>query len=182
MPLDQTIEFVSKECAFSISEQKLHRWADVSKIVGVDDAGLVCLRQWPHFNPQTISEMAQRALLELGTPTHFMKIIDKMNYLFPKRAPFGEHSVHGRLGWDTHIFVCLGKGMYALTNWGIKRPPFIKEFLASAILEKGGIATEGDLIRSGQERHGYKETSMKMTLQMNPRIFRSGPDRTWKVL
>lgn len=160
----------------------LKRCFEVSDEIGFDRGGHACLRAWDCFNPQYITEMAAKALLQMGHPAHFTHIVDKMNLLFPERAPFSVHSVHGRLGTDESKFVCVRPGVYALKNWGIKRPPYIKDFLAQTLMQRGGVASIDALIAEGRSRHGYKETSMRMTLGLNPHIFKVLPDGTCKLL
>jgi hypothetical protein len=101
-----------------------------------------------------------------------LHIVEKKNVLYPSRAPFSVNSVHGRLVYEDKIFVSLGRGYYALVNWGIQRAPFIKDFLAEAVRKRGGTAEIDELVAEGKSKYGYKETSLRMTLSMNPRIFK----------
>lgn len=169
---------------YEFSEDKifLKRCFEVSDEIGFDRGGHVCLMDWDCFDPQYITDMAAKALLQMGQPSHFAHIVDKMNVLFPERAPFSVHSVHGRLGTDESKFVCVKPGVYALRNWGIKRPPYIKDFLAQALMQRGGTASVDDLVAEGKSRHGYKETSLRMTLGMNPQFFRVLPDGTCRLV
>jgi len=157
------------------------RVIELSEVVGFDSAGHVCLRSWDCFNPQYITEMAAKALLEIGQPAHYTHIVDKMNILFPERAPFNLHSVHGRMIQFDSKFVCIRPGVYALKNWGMTRPPFIKDFLVQRIAQHGGLASINELISEGRTRYGYKETSVRMTISMNPHVFQVLPNGICKM-
>lgn len=166
----------------SVEREFAKRVIELSEVVGFDSAGHVCLRSWDCFNPQYITEMAAKALLEIGQPAHYTHIVDKMNVLFPTRAPFNLHSVHGRIIQADSKFVCVRPGVYALKNWGLARPPFIKDFLVQSISSRGGTAIVDELAAEGRTRYGFKDTSVRMTLSFNTHIFKVMPDGTCKLI
>ena len=125
--------------------------------------------------------MAQRALVDLGASSHYTHIVDRMNILFPSRAPFSIRGVHNYLGSHRDIFVLTGRGQYGLVNWGLSRRPYLKDFLAQAIQENGGVAEAELLVKEGQRRYGFKKTSILMTLGMNDHIFKAIKKNTYKV-
>jgi hypothetical protein len=104
-----------------------------------------------------------------------------MNYLFPDRAPFDPHSVTGRICTDK-TFVLVKSGTWGLANWGLQRAPFIKDFLASMVRDKGGFADKEELVSAGIVRYGFKESSLRMTLSINKHVFKMLPDGTVKLL
>lgn len=161
-------------------ERFLRRCFEVSNEVGIDSTGKIGLKRWPFFDPQFMPQMAHRALLELGRPSHFTHIADKMNVLFPERAPFGIHAVHQTLLMNDS-FVRISRGTYALANWGIKKPPLIKNFLAETLRARGGTASVDELVAAGKAKYGFKETSMRMTLSMTPNLFTMLPDGRCKL-
>ena len=79
-------------------------------------------------------------------------------------------------------FVSPGRGLYALRNWGIFRPPFLKDFLAEALRERGGKSRAEDLASLGSQRYGFKNSSLLMTLAMNPHLFRDLGGGTYELL
>jgi len=157
-----------------VSPSFLRSCAEASDEIGVDEAGNIGLRRWPHFNPKTIEQMAYSALMELGGPAHFTHIASRMNVLFPKRAPFNDRNVHNAL-IRSDQFVCLRRGMFALANWGIRPTPFIKDFLIAELQRAAGPLHQDELVRRATLKHGYKATSVKMTLDLNGNIFKSHP-------
>lgn len=182
VPFDDVLQILKRDPKLKSTSDFLRRCCEVSKEIGVDEAEHVGLRRWPYFNPQYIPEMAQRALVDIGQPAHFTHIVTKMNLLFPKRAPFNVNSVHFILNKNEKVFVGVGRGTYALVNWGMRRPPFIKTFLVQAIREKGGAVKIDDLVAAGIAKYGYKESSLRMTLGMNPKVFKILPDGFCKAI
>lgn len=163
---------VLKSQGVEVAHQELERFAEVSSLFGVDWAGSLGLRRWNIFLRRDVGTLVQRALMELGEPTHYSHIADKVNAMFPNRGPFSLSGITGAMLRHPQTFVALGRGMYALRNWGISRPPFLKDFLAEAIRAAGGEAAAEELAELGGRRYGFKRTSVALTLAMNPQLFK----------
>lgn len=164
-----------------ISPGFVKRCAEVSKEIGIDASGNVGLRKWPFFDPQVIPDMAMRALMELGQPAHFTHVAETMNSLFPDRAPFSVSSVHNIMCQDAR-FVFVRRGHYGLANWGLQRPPYIKDFLAQTLRVRGGSAKIEDLVAEGKAKYSFRDASLRMTLGMNPRVFKVLGDGTCRLV
>lgn len=159
----------------------IKRCVEASSQFGFDETGYVGSKHWNFFSAKGIREMAQRALIDIGTASHYTHIVDRMNILFPSRAPFSVRVIHNCLGSHRDIFVLTGRGQYGLVNWGLSRRPYLKDFLVRAIQENGGVAEANFLVKEGQRRYGYKKTSILMTLGMNDHIFKAVNKNTYKV-
>jgi hypothetical protein len=181
MPIARIVEEVASYGAEATAED-LERFAEVSEIMAVDWTNSIGLRRWPFFERQDRAAIVQRALVELAEPTHFTRVAQKVNSLIPDRRPMNSHAVAAVMLRYPDIFVSLGRGMYALKNWGITRPPFLKDFLAEAIKSQGGTATAEELVVLGAQRYGFKRTSVLMTLSMNPRLFRDRGSGTYSLI
>ena len=172
---------VSPQVREDVSPSFLRSCAEASDEIGVDEAGNLGLKRWPHFDPKTIEQMAYSALMELGEPSHYTHIASRMNVLFPKRAPFSDRSVHNALIHRSDQFVCLRRGMFALVNWGIRPAPFIKDFLVAELQGAAGPLHQDELARRGTSKHGYKDTSVRMTLNLNGNIFKAQPGNLFSL-
>jgi hypothetical protein len=157
----------------TFTEGELERFGEASSTFGVDWTGSVGLRRWRFFQRRNLSAVIHRALLELGVPSHFSYITDQVNRIAPDARKRDGHAVTVAMLRYPESFVSLGRGIYALRDWGVTRPPFLKDFLATAIRERGGRALGEDLAAYGFQRFAFKKNSVKMTLSMNPRYFRS---------
>jgi hypothetical protein len=158
----------------------IERCCEVSSRVcsGADET--IGLRRWSFFTQNRLHNIAQRALLQIGRPSHYTQIAGRMNLMVPARAPFSPVSVLSRLQLKRDIFISLGRGSYALANWGIKRAPMMKDFVADEMLRLGRPVSAVEIIDLGREKYGYKESSIKMTLSMDGRRFRRlGDGRYW---
>lgn len=165
MSVREAAHVVNRRLGFRATLKWLRRCAEVSKTIGVDKTGSVSLRRWNVFAPKTVSEMAQRALMEIGKPAHIKEILKKMNVLFPKRAPFSEGSVHTMLWSEEEIFIPARRGVYGLSSWKIRRAPKIRDFLVEAIKQNGGTARVEDLIAEGSAKYGFRTSSVRNVLR-----------------
>lgn len=172
---------LSAQALPGISPGFIKRCAEVSKEIGLDASGHVGLRKWAFFDPQRIPDMAVRALMELGQPAHFTHVVETMNSLFPDRAPFSVNSVGNILCQDSR-FVFVRRGHYGLANWGLQRPPYIKDFLAQTLKARGGAAKIEDLVAEGKAKYSFRDASLRMTLGMNPRVFKVLGDGTCRLV
>lgn len=167
---------ISRSIGISIPPAFLKRCGELCTKTGLDATGRIGLKRWPHFNAQSLEQMIHMALVELGIPSHYSHITEKMNVMFPHRAPFSERSVHSRLSMHPDIFVWAGRrGTYALVNWGIKQYPYIKDFLAQELQQAGSPMAEEELVSRGVAKYGYREASIRMTLALQKRIFKRLP-------
>jgi hypothetical protein len=113
----------------------------------------------------------ERALSELGEPTHYSYIVEKLNFLFPAKAPFVGHAISATMLRYPDVFVSLGRGVYALRNWGVSRPPYVKDFVIDTLRAAGGQATLEHVAALGAKKYGFKRNSIAMTLSLHPTFF-----------
>jgi hypothetical protein len=154
------------------TDAELERFAEVSSVIGLDWTNSLGLRRWKFFERKNVAAVVQRALLQLGQPTHFSYISDRVNAIAPDGRMRDGHAMTATMLRYPDVFVSLGRGMYGLRDWGVSRPPFLKDFLVGAIQERGGRAHIDDLAAFGDQKYGFKRTSVSMTLSMNPRLFK----------
>jgi len=170
LPLTEAVKELGRY-EIKVTTEELERFCEVSNSIGLDWTDSVGLRRWRFFDGRNVASIAQKALMEFGKPTHFRYITERVNALAPDGRMWDEHAVTVAMLRYKETFVSLGRGMYALLNWGIARPPFIRDFLATAIQELGGKAHGDSLALIGARRYGFKKTSIVMTLSMNPQLF-----------
>ncbi|MDO8462344.1 MAG: sigma factor-like helix-turn-helix DNA-binding protein [Deltaproteobacteria bacterium] len=154
----------------------LQRYLEISSVIGIDVAGKVGLRKWKTFNPTTIPNMAFRALEELGQPSHYSEIWEKISAMFPNRAPSNPRCVHNMLVGMPEVFVRTAMGKYGLVKWNIRKPPFIKDFMIE-LLENAKRPLPRDYIKEKTlSACNCKEASLQMMLDLTPKAFRKFPD------
>lgn len=170
----QLFEAVTALRAYGVetTEPELDRFGDVSSAIGVDSSNSLGLRRWKFFRRRNLAAVVHRVLIELSQPTHFSYIADRVNAIAPDRRHRTPQAIASMIQRYPDVFVGLGRGIYGLRDWGISRPPFIKDFLVREIQNHGGKARVSDLVALGSQRYAFKATSISMTLSMNPQVFR----------
>jgi DNA-directed RNA polymerase alpha subunit len=152
------------------TELELSRLGSVSKEIGVS-VGELAVRSWSSFRRGRAAARIERALSDLGEPTHYSYIVEKLNFLFPDKAPFVGHAISAAMLRYPEVFVSLGRGVYALRNWGVSRPPYVKKFVIDTLRAEGGQATVEQIAALGAKKYGFKRSSISMTLSLHPAFF-----------
>jgi hypothetical protein len=126
------------------------------------------LSSWPHINPRNTRDKIFYILKELGKPLHFRKITEVIHIKdFEGRKP-SEATVHNELIADLR-FVLIGKGIYALTEWGYK-PGTVAEVLKDILKQfKKGIEQE-KLIQEVLKVRQISRNTVVMNLQTQPQF------------
>jgi hypothetical protein len=179
-PID---DVVKRLCAAGIetSAPEIKRLAHVSREVGLS-AGELALRGWNRFRRRHAAARIERALTELGKPTHHSYIVEKLNFMFPQKAPFLGHAITATMLRYPDVFVSLGRGTYALRNWGVSRPPYVKDFVIESMRQAGGQTTIQHVAELGAKKYGFKHSSIAMTMSLNPTFFQHVRGTLYRLL
>ena len=102
------------------NEEVMKRWLSLSKHIGsnpLDEWGLVTA---PAIRIKGVRDYAYLAVKRRGSPMHFSEVASAIGTLFSKKAHIA--TTHNELIKDPR-FVLVGRGLYALTEWGYRRRP-----------------------------------------------------------
>lgn len=106
----------------------------VAKSVKANPFGEYGLKDWRVIQPKDVGDKAYLVLKHQKQPLHYTKITELINqHDFDSRTAYKE-TVHNELIMDER-FVLVGRGIYALTEWGYKKglvADVIKDILANA--------------------------------------------------
>ena len=123
-------------------------------------------RQW------TYRELALHVLREELGPLHWSEIAERCEGL-GKRRDFSASSCFNQMQMDRDLFVRVGQGTYALTEWGLDRSETLNELIASLLFESGKCLSYGEIFHRSSARQPVKALSIQMTLDLHPRFYRS---------
>ncbi len=93
--------------------------ASISKNVSSLD-GLWGLVKWPLVNPRNIRDKIYIVMQQAGKPTHFGDIATAVKSQNFRRNNVTEQAIHNELIKDKR-FILVGRGIYALSEWGYKK-------------------------------------------------------------
>jgi len=140
--------------------------------------GSVGLSEWMEFHRRDATSLAEAALRLLGRPTHFREIAQKISVFFPDAGTANERTIHQIVSGDQRRFVWVKHGTYGLAAWGLKRAPFIKDRLIELLSESSYPLPYWHLKEKVLEVCNCKELSVRMTLDLNPKVFKKfDPDQ-----
>jgi hypothetical protein len=144
-----------EEFNFSLPKEVIESYLEISKNIGKTKNGLFGLMSWPEVNPKRIKDKAYLVLKEIGQPLHFKKIAE----LIPGA---NTHTVHNELIKDPR-FVLIGRGIYALAEWGYI-PGQVKDIILKVLKEEGRPLTKEEIIEKVLKQRVVKKTTILMNL------------------
>jgi len=128
------------------TDKVIENLVKITKKIESNPFGHYGLSHWRAIQPKDVGDKAYLVLQNLGKPEHYTKITELINqHKFDNRTAYKE-TVHNELIMDPR-FVLVGRGIYALTEWGYKKgvvSDVIKEVLAqsSEPMERNKIIEE----------------------------------------
>lgn len=121
-----------KKVMSDVSEQELFDLLSVSREVKQNVFGKWGLSGWSDIKPRGTREKAYLVLKTSGKPLHFRDIANLIDsYGLQKKKKSHPQTVHNELIKDKR-FVLVGRGIYALSDWGYKRGT-VKEVIADIL-------------------------------------------------
>lgn len=141
------------------NEEVLKRWLSLSKHIGSNP-----LAEWgrtsaPAIRIKGIRDYAYLAVKRHGEPMHFSTVAKTIGSLFSKKAHVA--TTHNELIKDPR-FVLVGRGLYALTEWGYK-PGVVRDVIRET-LEKGGPMKKDEIIKQVKKARFVKDNTILVNL------------------
>ncbi len=141
------------------NEEVLKRWLSLSKNIGVNP-----LAEWGKVSSAAIRtkgvrDYAYLAIKHHGKPMHFSEVSKAISTMFSKKAHVA--TTHNELIKDPR-FVLVGRGLYALTEWGYK-PGVVRDVIREVIEEHGPMKKE-DIIKKVKIARFVKDNTILVNL------------------
>ena len=136
----------------------LHTTAGIHK----NPFGEFGLHHWNEIRPKDVGDKAYLVMKHHGKPEHYSAITDLINkHGLDKRTAYKE-TVHNKLIKDKR-FVLVGRGMYALAEWGYK-PGVVSDIIASILKDAGEPMTREAIIEAVLKRRMVKNNTILVGL------------------
>lgn len=124
-----------------------------------DEYGLV---EWGTINPKRMRDKIYLVLKKEGTPLHFNKITELINKVkFDNRKAYAP-TVHNELILNDD-FVLVGRGIYALKEWGYK-PGVVADVLVEILKKTKEPLLREELIKRVLEQRIVKKNTIQLAL------------------
>lgn len=143
--------------------------ASVSKLLASlkDKWGLM---QWPTVNPKNIRDKIFVILQENGKPMHFNDISKAIKDSDFRRKDVTTQAIHNELIKDGR-FVLIGRGIYALKDWGYNKGT-VADIITEVLKKEGGSLHRDEIVRRVLKHRQVKETTILLNLQGKQRFKR----------
>lgn len=132
-----------------------------------DSWGLV---KWPTVNPKNIRDKIYVILAENGKPMHFSEIANSIKDSDFKRKNVTTQAIHNELIKDKR-FVLIGRGIYALDEWGYKKGT-VSDIITEVLRKEGEPMHRDDIVKAVLKKRHVKETTILLNLQSKPQFVR----------
>jgi len=143
--------------------------ASVSKLLAhlKDSWGLT---KWPTVNPKNIRDKIYVILAENKKPLHFSDIAKAIKDSSFKRKDVTTQAIHNELIKDKR-FVLIGRGIYALDNWGYSKGT-VSDIISQVLLDSKEPLHRDEIVKRVLKSRQVKETTILLNLQSKPQFKR----------
>jgi hypothetical protein len=128
------------------------------------------LVKWPMVNPKNIRDKIYVILHDKKKPMHFSEIAKSIKDSDFKRKDVTTQAIHNELIKDKR-FVLIGRGIYALREWGYNRGT-VADVIAEVLRKEGGPLHRDEIVKRVLKSRHVKETTILLNLQGKPQFKR----------
>lgn len=128
------------------------------------------LTKWPMVNPKNIRDKIYVILHDNKKPMHFSEIAQAIKSSDLKRKDVTTQAIHNELIKDNR-FVLIGRGIYALREWGYKQGT-VSDVISEILKKEGGPLHRDEIVRRVLKSRQVKETTILLNLQGKPEFKR----------
>jgi hypothetical protein len=121
------------------------------------------LVKWPMVNPKNIRDKIFVILKEHGKHMHFNEIAAAIKASDFKRKDVTTQAIHNELIKDKR-FVLIGRGIYALKEWGYEKGT-VSDIIIEVLKKEGGPLHRDEIVKRVLKSRYVKETTILLNLQ-----------------
>jgi len=133
----------------------------------------------PEVSPKGVKDKAYLIFKKEKKPLHFTQVAELINQAVFEGRQAHPQTVHNELIKDPR-FVLVGRGTYALADWGYE-PGTVRDVLVSVLKNtEGGLARE-EIIKIVQAKRLVKENTILLNLQ-NKKVFKKIDNKHFTLL
>lgn len=148
------------------NEEIARRWLKLSKSMSSNPLGEWGKADSQNVKTRGIKDYAYLVMRKHGSPMHFREVAKAIEETFGKKTHVA--TCHNELIKDLR-FVLVGRGQYALAEWGYK-PGVVRDVIRD-ILKKEGPLSKEDVVEKVLKERFLKKNTILVNLQ-NPKYFK----------
>jgi len=143
---------------------------DIFEDIVKGEETLIGLTRWKILNPKTLKDKAIYVMKKEKVPMHFIDISNKISDYLGESVKV--NTIHNELIRNEE-FILIGRGIYALREWGFK-PGTVLDVISDILSKEGGPLTTEEIIKRVLKVRDVKKTTIYMNLQNKKTIERVG--------
>lgn len=156
-------------------EEMAKRWLSMSKTVSKNQLGEWGKTNSPNIRTRGVKDYAFLVMRRHGSPMHFKEVADSISKTFGKKTHYA--TCHNELIKDSR-FVLVGRGMYALTEWGYKAG--IAREVIEDILKREGPLSKEDIVEKVMKERYFKKNTILVNLA-NTKFFKKNKNGLYNL-
>jgi len=157
------------------NEEIARRWLSMSKKVAKNPLGEWGKSTSPNVNTRGVKDYAFLVMRKHGSPMHFREVAEAIFKTFGKKTHHA--TCHNELIKDSR-FVLVGRGMYALTEWGYKAG--VARDVIKDILKREGPMSKEDIVEKVMKERYFKKNTILVNIQ-NTKYFKKNKSGLYTV-
>lgn len=161
-----------------LNQKHLATYFTISKSVDKNIFNEVGLASWPEIRPKGVRDKAYLVLKKENNPKHFSEIAKLINSAGFQGKKANVQTVHNELIKDKR-FVLVGRGMYALSEWGYKSGT-VKDVLVDLLKSSSKPISKTALLTKVMNARMVKENTILLNLQ-DSKTFVKNNDGTYEL-
>jgi DNA-directed RNA polymerase delta subunit/transcriptional regulator len=146
-----------------LNDEQIVAIISLSKKILRTDIGHLGLSEWREINPRSIRDKTYYVLKKYNKPLHFTDISAHIESLDENKKKVTKQAVHNELIRDDR-FVLIGRGIYALSEWGYNAG-VVEKVIEEILISAGKPMHKDDIINEVMKRRIVKETTILLNLQ-----------------
>ena len=155
----------------NLKKPVLESFVGVSKRIQKNQEGLYGLREWPEINPKGIKDKIYLLFKKAQKPFHFTEVAGQIKGSLVQ-------TVHNELIRDPR-FVLIGRGIYALKEWGYQEGD-VKDVILTIFKSENKPLTKEEIVNRVLKQRMIKENTILMNLS-NKKFFAKDPQGKYWV-
>ncbi|MFA5936652.1 MAG: sigma factor-like helix-turn-helix DNA-binding protein [Candidatus Paceibacterota bacterium] len=152
------------------------RWLSMSKTISKNPLGEWGKTNSPNIHTRGVKDYAFLVMRRHGSPMHFKEVADSISKTFGRKTHYA--TCHNELIKDPR-FVLVGRGLYALAEWGYKTG--IAREVIRDILKREGPLSKEDVVEKVMKERYFKKNTILVNL-VNTKYFKKNKNGLYALV
>lgn len=162
--LSMISRYVGDEFGGKPKEHVVNNILGMARSISENPYGEYGMSHWSTIRPKGVRDKAYLVLAKAAKPMHFREVAEAINAIQWMRRPAHVQTVHNELIKSGDRFVLVGRGLYALREWGYT-PGTVAEVVTSVLKAAGEPLPRGEIVKRVLDRRFVRENTILLNLQ-----------------